>query len=358
MVRAMASYAGIIPPLVPDIGRVPAVLDMSHRPLWSVMIPTYNCGKYLRETLESVLAQDPGPEIMQIEVVDDASTADDPDAVVAEVGRGRVAFHRLSVNGGHVRTFNTCLARARGHLIHVLHGDDAVRPGFYEAIAPAFERAPQIGAAFCRVIVMDEEGHWKFLKPLMQRRPGPLQDQIRRLAVDQPIQTPSMVVKRSTYERVGGFDRRFQACGEDVEMWLRIAAHYPVWYEPTPLALYRTHRRSLSGNASRTGGNIVETRAAVESIRYHLSGEDRDEIIAASMRRIAFWGLQLSREAIAEREFRAAARQAREALRCNSSPEVLLRATKIVLYGLARQLRPAVRALRTPLRSIRASRAA
>jgi glycosyltransferase involved in cell wall biosynthesis len=41
------------------------------RPLWSVMIPTYNCADYLRETLASVLAQDPGPEEMQIEVVDD-----------------------------------------------------------------------------------------------------------------------------------------------------------------------------------------------------------------------------------------------------------------------------------------------
>ncbi len=48
------------------------------RPLLSVMIPTYNCAGYLRETLASVLSQDPGPEIMQIEVIDDRSTQDDP----------------------------------------------------------------------------------------------------------------------------------------------------------------------------------------------------------------------------------------------------------------------------------------
>jgi glycosyltransferase involved in cell wall biosynthesis len=54
--------------------------------------PDYNCASYLRETLASVLAQDPGPEHMQIEVIDDCSTKDDPQAVVREMGMGRVSF--------------------------------------------------------------------------------------------------------------------------------------------------------------------------------------------------------------------------------------------------------------------------
>ena len=63
----------------------PAVLTMPG----SVMIPTYNCATFLRTTLESVLAQDPGPEQMQIEVVDDHSTEDDPAVVVRALGAGR-----------------------------------------------------------------------------------------------------------------------------------------------------------------------------------------------------------------------------------------------------------------------------
>jgi hypothetical protein len=43
------------------------------RLLWSVMIPTFHCARFLRQTLESVLSQDPGPDVMQIEVVDDCS---------------------------------------------------------------------------------------------------------------------------------------------------------------------------------------------------------------------------------------------------------------------------------------------
>src|SRR5215210_6047396 len=92
---------------------VPAVPVGVARPLWSVMIPSFNCADYLRESLRSVLAQDPGPEIMQIEVVDDCSTSDGPEAVVAEIGRGRVGFFRQPQNVGHARNFGTCLQRSR-----------------------------------------------------------------------------------------------------------------------------------------------------------------------------------------------------------------------------------------------------
>src|SRR5215208_3279685 len=106
--------------------RVPIrpVAEGVDRPRWSVMITTYHCADYLRESLGSVLAQDPGPHLMQIEVVDDHSTNDDPEGVVREVGGGRVSFFRQPENVGHSRNFAACLERARGELVHLLHGDD------------------------------------------------------------------------------------------------------------------------------------------------------------------------------------------------------------------------------------------
>lgn len=129
--------------------RIPPVLCGTPRPLWSVMIPAYNCANYLRETLASVLAQDPGPDVMQIEVVDDCSTKDDPAAVVEELGRGRVVFYQQPKNVGNTRNYQTCLERSRGKLIHLLHGDDCVRDGFYSKMQRAFEN-PDIGASTLR----------------------------------------------------------------------------------------------------------------------------------------------------------------------------------------------------------------
>jgi glycosyltransferase involved in cell wall biosynthesis len=309
------------------------------RPRWSVMIPTYNCASHLRETLASVLAQDPGTGSMQIEIVDDCSTSDDPAAVVAELGAGRVTFFRQPRNVGHVANFNSCVQRARGDLVHILHGDDVVRDGFYERMDSAFRREPGIGAAFCRVIVMDESGHWQFLKPLLQSEPGLLRNHVRRIAVEHPIPTPSIVVKRAVYDDVGGFDSRFRSSGEDIEMWLRIAARFPVWYEPEPLALYRMRESSLTGNAIRTGLNIREATLAVESFRPHLPEVEREEIVRASRRNIALWAVQLSRHALSSGEYRTAARQAAEAVRCSRAPAVLWKTVGLGGYALRRQVR-------------------
>jgi glycosyltransferase involved in cell wall biosynthesis len=219
------------------------------------MIPTFNCARYLGETLESVLCQDPGPEVMQIEVIDDHSTKDDPESIVRKLGKGRVGFHRQPQNVGHTRNFETCLQRSRGHLVHLLHGDDAVRPGFYTSLGRVFAEHPQVGAAFCRNLVIDEKGNWTGLSPLETSKSGVLVDLVERLAVRQCIQTPAMAVRRAIYEILGMFDKRL-SWTEDWEMWARIAGSYPVWHEVAPLALYRIHADSNTGRYKRTGENI------------------------------------------------------------------------------------------------------
>jgi glycosyltransferase involved in cell wall biosynthesis len=291
------------------------------------MIPTYNCADYLRKTLASVLTQDPGPEVMQIEVVDDHSTEDDPEAVVAAMGGGRVGFYRQPQNVGRDRNFETCLRRSRGELVHLLHGDDWVHEGFYERLGEGMARAPEAGAAICRHFFAGADGHWESLSRLERPTPGLIDGWLVSIASAQRVATPAVVVRRSTYEHLGGFDQRLRT-SEDWEMWVRIAAHYPVWFEPEPLATYRMQRPgALTHDASRETRLVEDMRRAVDVIAEylpeHLPGGEARRVLWRARNAYADWGLDMARAGAWAGSVRRAVAHSREALACAPTPRVI-----------------------------------
>lgn len=313
--------------------KIEPILGTFHRPLWSVMIPTYNCANYLGETLASILEQAPKTELMQIEVVDDCSLEDDPEVVVKEVGKGRVSFYRQQQNVGHVRNFNTCIQRSKGQLVHILHGDDLVQNGFYDRIQQLFERYAEIGAAYCRHIIVDEFGNWQQYSPLEQLESGILDNWLEKFASTNPLQPPSIVVRRSVYEQLGGFDSRISCCGEDWEMWLRIAAHYPIAYEVKPLAVYRSHSMSITGQCRRTGQNMRDLRKIVEISRSYLSPATYEFLSTQAKENWALWSIKwIVPEMLLKGNIKIAFIQVQEVLKCSHSRKVL----KELLVGLGK----------------------
>jgi len=314
------------------------VPKMEVRPLWSVMIPTYNCADYLRKTLAAVLAQDPGPELMQIEVVDDCSTNNNPAAVVAELGKNRVQFFRQSKNLGVTKNFDTCLERSQGHLVHILHGDDLVLEGFYSKMQNAFEQQSDIGAAFCRQIFIDDEGNQLALSDLEQDKSGILNNWLERLASEQRIMTPSIVVRREAYEKLGGFDQRL-ICSEDWEMWVRIAANYPIWYEVEPLAAYRMHNNSNTGRHIRTGEDMRYTRKAISIFKTYLPLTIAERVSKQARETYALSALDMAHSLLAKQDIKAALVQMKEALQFTFSARVVRRAIGLVKQALVRQVK-------------------
>jgi glycosyltransferase involved in cell wall biosynthesis len=300
------------------------------------MIPTFNCTHYLAQALASVLCQDPGPEHMQIEVVDDHSS-DDPRAVVDELGRGRVGFVQQERNVGTTRNFATALQRSRGVLVHLLHGDDCVEPGFYARMQHAFECEPGLGAAFCRHFFIDAQGTELGVSDLERPVSGLLDNALVRLASEQRIMTPSIVVRREVYETLGGFDERLR-CSEDWEMWVRIAARYPIWYETAPLARYRMHRDSNTGRHLRSAEDMSYTRLAIEIFSADLPPDRAASIVRSARETYAFSALRTAKSLLAQRDFAGARAQLLEALRFSRSPRVLAGAARAMLQGSRRAL--------------------
>lgn len=236
--------------------RVDPVPEGVRRPRWSVMIPTFNCASYLRQTLESVLAQDLGPEEMQIEVIDDCSTKDDPEAVVREVGRGRVTFHRKEKNEGSTSNFNTCIARSRGQLVHILHGDDWVLPGFYTELGEMAKRAPNHALYACRSFFVDAQGIINSVTPHLPELANGGHD-VGQFFHGTALQFAGVAIQRNFFEKQGGFRTNLVHC-TDWEMWVRAITKGGGMISSEALACYRVFEGNESSRFVKTAENLKD----------------------------------------------------------------------------------------------------
>ena len=304
--------------------QIQTVSSSAHRPLWSVVIPTYNCAEYLAKTLISVVKQAPDPEVMQILVVDNCSS-DSTEAVVQEIGKGRVEYFRQSENVGSLKNFQTCLNMAHGKLIHVLHSDDCVCEGFYEKMAHPFLENPALGAAFCRFFYIDFCGDKKGLSDLETQVSGILPENwLERIATVCAISVPSVaVVRRTVYENLGGWDSRCGICG-DWEMWVRIFKHYPVWFEVEPLAMWRRHSNSNNAVSAKNLNFIEDNYQTVEIILSHLPRSSRRRVSNMTKRNCSFLALDSAKFAFRQGEHRKALTLIRKALAYRLTPLIVL----------------------------------
>jgi glycosyltransferase involved in cell wall biosynthesis len=302
--------------------KINSISGKATRPFWSVIIPTYNGTQYLEKTLQSVLTQDPGVEEMQIMVIDDCSTEDDPEPLVKKLGLGKISFLRQPQNMGQINTWNACIQHAQGQWIHLLHQDDFVLPGFYESLRAGLAQSPQVGAAFCRHRYIDEHNQELFSSFLEQKTSGILPNWLERIATTQRVQFPSIVVRRDVYEHLGGFCPQARSAA-DWEMWKRIAAYYPIWYEPEILACFRLHSSSESSRLIKTGANIADTRRAIEIARSYLPSETTLALTRQAREYYAIDALNRANKLLAKGEWIAAIAQVQEGLKCSFSPKVM-----------------------------------
>jgi glycosyltransferase involved in cell wall biosynthesis len=294
------------------------------------MVPTYNCAHLAAATVESVLAQDPGPDRMEIVVVDDAST-DDIAAVVRRFGP-RVRLHRQPANLGVPANLTEAIRLARGEIVHVLHGDDQVRPGFYSAMERGFAD-PAVGATWCRQIFMDRDGQWTGISPI-EADEGVLEDAACFLAREQRIMTPSICVRRRVYEVVGGFNPALR-CVEDWEMWVRIAARFPIYHVREPLAVYRMHDASNTGRNLSNAREVTYALLAIELFRDSLPPNRAHEVMRAAREAIAGGAVATGYRLLRAGDRRAAIAQARAAARLARSPETIARTAALLARAIA-----------------------
>jgi GT2 family glycosyltransferase len=297
---------------VREIVPIPAV-TAAERAWWSVVIPVHNCADYLAQALPEVVAQLGDRDDAEIIVVDDASS-DDPARVVEWLGRGRVRYRPNPAHLGAIGTFNRCLELATGELVHLLHGDDAVLPGFYAAMEKALTDTSAV-AAICRVRDVDAGSAPLYVTRSYRKGTGVWANALDALAVSNRVRAPGIVVRREAYERVGGY-RTDLPHAADWDMWTRLAAHGPLVFVDEVLACYRRHDTSDTSARIRTGANVRERVTAIGV----LAGYVAPPLRARTTRRaLAYAGVFAARTALSlfrAGQWSAAVRQGSEAVRC------------------------------------------
>ena len=315
-----------MPPPIASMGG-----DAGHRPFWSVMIPVYEPGPLLENVVRSVLDQDEGSDRMQIAVVDDASPTVDVAELVRRIGGGRVEYHRNPSNLRLAGNWNRSIELARGRWVHILHQDDLVLPGFYHAMAAADPAGADV--ALCQHAFIDEKDHWLAISRLERDEAGLLDGWLEELMVRQPVQCPAVVVRRSRYERAGGF-RTDLSYVLDWEMWVRLTAGGAGWwYIPRVLACYRQHTSSETARLQQDGSDLLDIRRGLEVVRDYLPASLRRRA-GRGIREVA--GMRLLRKSAASLQGGRAVRGLIEAHRaCLFHPPLAAQSTLFAYYKWA-----------------------
>ena len=201
----------------------------------SVIIPTYNYGRFVAGAIESALGQTcPSVEVI---VVDDGST-DDTAEVVGKFGE-RVRYLRQE-NSGVGAARNRGVAEAVGEFIAFLDADDTWEPTKLEKQLAVFERDPEVGLVHCGMREFDSETGGT-VATHVDGQAGWVADELllwERPAIIGPGGT--IMVRRDAFEAVGGFDERMRV-SEDWDFCYRVARRYKVGFVAEPLVNYRSH---------------------------------------------------------------------------------------------------------------------
>ncbi len=223
----------------------------------SVIIPTYNGEKFICQAIDSVLVQTfPHYEII---VVDDGST-DATWQVLETYGEKIRKFSKP--NGGPGSARNMGIRNARGSYLAFLDQDDQWLPDRLAAGVEILDNRPELALVYSDANICSAEGAitgttFSYVKP----RRGKI---FKHLYRNNFIANLTVLVRKSCFVELGELDQSGRMMiSDDYNMWLRIAAHYPVEYIDRALARYRIHQANLSLDLEK---NCLDTFAALNDI--------------------------------------------------------------------------------------------
>jgi glycosyltransferase involved in cell wall biosynthesis len=220
--------------------------------LVSVVMPAFNCERYIAECIDSVLEQT--YQDFEIIIVDDGST-DDTVKIISQYKNDRIRLFNQS-NSGSGSARNYGVKQASGEWVAFIDADDIWLP---DKLHKQLEHCSKLAWSHTDLYFHGSvyPRHTKATE-FTSKHSGFI---LNKLLVENFIGTSSVVIKKEIFQEFGGFNTELRAL-QDWDLWLRIAEKYQVCYIDQPLVYYRVHSSSVSRNVRKT-------------LPYHISLIDR-----------------------------------------------------------------------------------
>jgi len=235
------------------------IIYNSNLPLVSIVIPVYNAAAYLKEAIDSVLAQD-YPKVELI-VLNDGSTDSSTD-VLKSYPAGSFIWMSHS-NMGQSATLNKGWNMANGDILSYLSADDAL---LMEATSQSVELLQQVQSVvmtYCDYILMDNDSED------IRRVFAPDYD-YERMVSDIVVQPgPGVFFRKEAFEKIGGWNIAYRQV-PDLEYWLRLGLEGEFYHIPQPLAKFRVH----NGSQSFTESSVQKAEECVHVIEAYFNQEN------------------------------------------------------------------------------------
>lgn len=208
-------------------------------PKVSIIIPTYNAMPYLPATVESVFNQTFTD--FELLLVDDGST-DETIPWITQLTDARVKLIQQANQGASVAR-NTGISHAQGEYIAFLDNDDLWQPTKLAQQVQYLDQNAPVALVHTWMILIDEHGQ-STGRLITTDAEGWVWS---KLVEQDTVLNSSVLVRRTCFDVVGVFDPTIPRTG-DWEMWLRVAAKYPLGVIKEALVFYRNHGNNASRN--------------------------------------------------------------------------------------------------------------
>lgn len=233
------------------------LMDDVMTPELSIVIPCFNAGSLLPDTLRSLKSQ--VGDAVEIILVDDGSTDDTSDVVRPFIGESIRYFWQKN-SGGPASPRNVGIKNARSDLIGFFDADDFAISDHFLVAAKLMRSDPKVGMVCGNFHISDEslcikrhrvlDEYSKFQEALTKQISGgnwllTSETALNMLLQKNFVGTASVVIRKSVFERVGYFDEAFKNL-DDRDMWLRVARQYDLIYRDEPTYIYRSVPNSIS----------------------------------------------------------------------------------------------------------------